>query len=125
MQSAAEAGKEELVPFGLSEAVLAQLGDLLSQFDAAVVRINVGRTAHKGATKQLDDLAAEIRSVVRTMDARNRFRFQDNRQLLESWISARTVLGWARATSEPVETPAPGSEPGGTPAAGGEVRPAA
>jgi hypothetical protein len=129
MQSAAEAGKEELVQFGLSEAVLAQLAELLSQYDAAVLRINAGRTAHKGATKQLDDLAVEIASVVRTMDARNRFRFQDNRQLLESWVSASTVLGLRRGTPEPVESPAPGPAPGseqvGTPVAGGEVRPAA
>ena len=128
MQSAAEAGKEELIPYGLSEAVLAQLGVLLSQYDAAALRINAGRTAHKGATKQLNDLASEIASVVRTMDARNRLRFQDNRQLLESWISASTVLG-RRGSSEPVEPPAagpvPGSEQGRPPEAGGEVRPAA
>ena len=54
---------------------------------------NAGRTAHKGATKQLDELANELASVVRTMDARNRLRFEDNRQLLESWVSASTVLG--------------------------------
>lgn len=127
MQSAAEAGKEELLKYGLSESVLAQVGELLNRFDAAVLRTNDGRTAHKGATKQLDELAAEIASVVRTMDARNRLRFQDNRQLLESWVSASTVLGSRRGTPEPVATPvpAPGSEPGGTPVAGGEVRPAA
>ena len=104
------------------------MGELLNRFDAAVLRTNDGRTAHKGATKQLDDLALEIASVVRTMDARNRLRFQGNRQLLESWISASTVLG-RRGTAEPVEAPAtapvPGSEQGRPPVAGGEVRPAA
>ena len=54
---------------------------------------DAGRTAHKGATQQLEKLAKELASVVRTMDARNRLRFKDNRQLLESWISASTVLG--------------------------------
>src|SRR2546426_30715 len=84
---------KELVKHGLSESVLGQFGEMLDRFDAAVLLANTGRTAHKGATKQLDELAAEIASVVRTMDARNRQRFQDNRQLLESWISASTVLG--------------------------------
>jgi hypothetical protein len=127
MQAAAEANKELLLKQGLSESVLAQFGELLDRFDTAVLLANNGRTAHKGATKQLDELAAEIASVVRTMDARNRLRFQGNRQLLESWISASTVLGSKRGVPVPAEAPAPtpGSEPGGTPAAGGEVRPAA
>ena len=125
MQAAAEASKEVLVQYALSEAVLAKLGEMLDQFDAAVRLSDTGRTAHKGATKQLDDLASELTSLVRTMDARNRLRFADNRQLLESWVSASTVLGVKRG--EAVEGPAPGtvpgSEPSGTP--GGEVRPAA
>ena len=65
--------------------------------------------------------------MVRTMDARNRQRFQSNRQLLESWLSASTVLGSKRGVPVPgaVETPVTGGEQGGTPVAGGEVRPAA
>jgi len=117
MQAAAEANKEVLMRFGLSEAVLAQLGELLGRFDAATDLGSAGRTAHKGATQQLEELAHDLASVVRTMDARNRLRFQDNRQLLESWISASTVLGVRRAEGE--------SAGGGTPSAGGEVRPAA
>jgi hypothetical protein len=140
MQAAAEADKPVLMKFGLSEAVLAQLGELLDRFDGATELSNAGRTAHKGATQQLEELAHELASVVRTMDARNRLRFQDNRQLLESWISASTVLGVRRAEGEPAggaDTPAAGSPTGsaqaseqggtqgGTPSAGGEVRPAA
>jgi hypothetical protein len=63
----------------------------LNKFEAAVALANDGRAKHKGATKQLEQLATELASVVRTMDARNRQRVQDNRQLLESWISASTV----------------------------------
>jgi hypothetical protein len=57
------------------------------------------------------------------VDARNRVRYKENRQLLEQWIAASTVLG-KRGPGEsgaPVE-PVDGS---GTPVAGGEVRPAA
>ena len=141
MQAAAEANKEVLMKFGMSEGVHVQFGDLLDRFDAASELCDTGRTTHKGATQQLDELATELLSVVRTMDARNRLRFQDNRQLLESWISASTVLGVgvrrAEGVPEVVETPvagspeggAPGSTEGspqgGTPVAGGEVRPAA
>lgn len=124
MQATAESKKEVLMKFGLSEAVLTQFGELLDQFDTATEQCDRGRTAHKGATQQLDELAQELASVVRTMDARNRSRFRDNRGLLESWVSASTILGVRRGEGEPVEPPAEGTE-GGTPGAGGEVRPAA
>ena len=124
MQATAESKKEVLMKFGLSEAVLGQFGELLDQFDAATEQCDRGRTAHKGATQQLEELAQELASVVRTMDARNRSRFRDNRGLLESWVSASTILGVRRGEGEPVEPPAEGTQ-GGTPGAGGEVRPAA
>jgi hypothetical protein len=65
---------------GLSEPVLAQFGELLDRFDAVLVGNNE-RTAHKGAARQLEALAAELAAVVGTMDARNRQRFQGNTQL--------------------------------------------
>lgn len=115
-----------LLKYGLSEAVLAQLGELLDRFDAALLLTNNGRTAHKGATQQVEALAAELAVVVRTMDARNRQRFAVNAQLLASWVSASTVLGGRRGVGvpAPVVTPVTGGEQGGTPV-GGEVRPAA
>jgi hypothetical protein len=115
MQLEAELHKEVLAKYGLSEAVLAQLGQLLDQFDAAMTLGSDGRTRHIGATKQLRALATELRQVVRAMDARNRQRFENDPQLLASWISARTVRSGKRVLSEPEETPGPG----------GEVRPAA
>ncbi len=120
MQATAEAKKEVLMKFGLSEAVLVQFGEMLDQFDVVTELCDRGRTAHKGATQQLDELAQELASVVRTMDARNRSRFRDNRGLLESWISASTILGVKRS-----DTGAAEGTQGGTPGAGGEVRPAA
>jgi hypothetical protein len=117
MQSEAEAHKGVLLKYGLSEPVLEQLGQSLDRFDAAVLLANNGRTAHKGATKQLDRMASEIRSVVRVMDARNRQRFQDNPQLLASWISASTVLGSKRGMSAPAETPEPAPDGAARPAA--------
>jgi hypothetical protein len=59
-----------------------------------------------------------ITQTVRVMDARNCLRFQEDGQLLGSWLSASKVLGSPRAPS------APAAPEGGTPG-GGEVRPAA
>lgn len=129
MQAKAEQHKAVLLKYGGSEPVLAQFGQLLDRFEAAVLLMNTGRTAHKGATQQLEALAAELGSVVRTMDARNRQRFAGNAQLLASWVSASTVLGGRRGISVPVPSPeqAPGVDgrTGATPGAGSEVRPAA
>ena len=42
-------------------------------------------------------LTKDAGAVVRAMDARNRLRYQDDRQALEQWISVRTVLGAPQA----------------------------
>jgi hypothetical protein len=120
MQGAADTNKKLLVRYGLSEAVLVHLGELLDRFAKARELCDQGRIAHKAATQRLDELAKELGSVIRTMDARNRVRYKDNPQLLEKWIAASTVLG-TRApgeSGEPVDSTR-------TPGAGGEVRPAA
>jgi hypothetical protein len=132
MQAAAEANKEVLARYGMSESVLAQFGQLLNQFDAAVKLGKEGRTAHKGAVLELRSVAVLIGRTVRVMDARNQQRFQDDPQALGAWLSAKRVLGTpsGAGASAPVEsgtssTPVTPAEPGsGTPASG-EVRPAA
>jgi hypothetical protein len=63
----------------LSGSVLAQFGQMLDQFDAAVKLGKEGRTAHKGAVLELRTVATLIGRTVRVMDARNRQRFQDDR----------------------------------------------
>ena len=115
MAAAAENHKEVLLKHGLSQSVLEEFVRMLDQFDEAVALGNDGRTAHVGATRELQVVSSEIVRTVRLMDGRNRQRFAADGQLLGSWISASRVLG----------TPRPGTESeGGTPA-GGEVRPAA
>ena len=120
MQAEAEANKEVLAKYGLSEAVLSVFGQLLDQFDAAVKLGSDGRAAHTGATRRLEALALEAGQIVRAMDARNRYRFKNDEQVLGAWISASTVFGKG-AGSAPEQTPGPGP----TPEAGGDVRPAA
>jgi hypothetical protein len=129
MYASALEHKEVLVKHGLSESVLVQFGKWLDEFDAAVTLGAQGRTVHTAATRELNALTKEAREVVRAMDARNRLRFQDDRQALELWVSARTVLGSPTGASKAEEpsgqAPDPGGTQGGTPDAGGDVRPAA
>ena len=135
----AETHQELLAKYGLSDGVLEVYREVLSQSEAAVRLGDEGRAAHKGATPHLKDLAREIRQIVRTLDGRNRIRFKNDAKLLGEWISASTVLGKpgpvpgtgpaASPAAGPTQGSAPGqsqgSAQGGTPAVGGDVRPAA
>jgi len=124
MFAEAQTHKEVLVKYGLSASVLEEFGKLLEEFDAAVSLGKEGRIRHTAATRELAGLTVEARKIVRAMDARNRQRFQNDREALEQWISARTVLGTPRGSSRDPETPAPSGE-GGQSNAGDEERPAA
>jgi hypothetical protein len=124
MQVEATTNKEVLAKFGLSEAVLEVLGQLLDQFDAAVKLGSDGRAAHTGATRRLRELALEAGRIVRAMDARNRHRFRNDQQVLGAWITASTVR--ARSIGQgPAATPEPAPAPGGESETGSDVRPAA
>jgi hypothetical protein len=135
----AETNQELLAKYGLSADVLDVYRELLGQSEVAVRLGDEGRAAHKGATPHLRELAKEVRQIVRTLDGRNRIRFKNDAKLLGEWISASTVLGkpgpvaGSEPATSPVAGPAQGPAPGqsqgsaqsGTPAVGGDVRPAA
>lgn len=122
MAAEAETHKDVLIKYGLAVPVLEMLVQMLDQFDAAVAMGNDGRTAHVGATRELKAVASQIVRTVKILDGRNRQRFQDDGQLLGSWISASTVLGTPRGTQD--EASPPSSPEQATPNAG-DVRPAA
>lgn len=123
MAEEARAHLEVLVRHGLAASVLDEFVQRLEEFDAAVALGNAGRALHRGATAELDLVAAGIVRVVRVMDGRNRHRFQGDPQLLEQWITASTVLGRRRA-SEGSSNEGPAPAPSPSPEAG-DVRPAA
>jgi len=118
LQAEAGASKEVLLKYGLSEAVLEVYGQLLDRYDSAIKAGIEGRAMHTGATRRLEALALEAGRLVRAMDARNRYRFKGDQQALGAWVSASAVF----AQPGPASSPA---EPGKTPDAGGDVRPAA
>jgi hypothetical protein len=94
--------------------MLERLDQRLDQFDAAVTLSTDGRTAHRGATRELQAVAIEIPRTVRAMDARNRQRFQNDGQLLAWWISANTVLVSPRGTAGGSGTARSAGTPRGT-----------
>ena len=120
MQTEAEANKEVLAKYGLSEAVLQVSGELLDQFDAAVKVGSNGRAAQSGPPAGPRRSRWRHGQIVRVMDARSRHRFKNDEQVLGAWISASTVRGRAVGSASE-ETPGPAP----TPEAGGDVRPAA
>ena len=120
MAAEAEARREVLVRHGLAASVLEEFARRLEEFDAAVALGNAGRTAHRGATAEVNVVAAGIVRAVRVMDGRNRQRFAGDPQLLAQWISATTVLGNPRPAAPEVVPEGQGSPP-----AAGDVRPAA
>jgi hypothetical protein len=130
MYTAALAHRDVLAPYGASESVLERFGQMLDQFEAAVTLGMNGRTEHKGATLEIDQVARRITQIVKIMDARNLQRFEDDPGALGEWVSARQVHKTPKhGVRAPVEDgaagttgipPAPGTE---GPASG--VRPAA
>jgi hypothetical protein len=122
MLETAQTHKEVLVKHGLSESVLVEFERMLDQFDAAMRLGAEGRVRHTAATRELVTLTKEAGRLVRAMDARIRIRYRNDLPALEQWVSARAVLGAPRPVEDGAESPVEG---GGTPGAGGEVRPAA
>lgn len=120
MVTAVETHKAVLAKHGLSAPVLEEFGRMLEQYDAAVTQGNDGRTAHLGATRELEAVAQQIVRTVRVLDRPNRQRFAQDAQLLGAWLGASRVLGGRRSGTEPGTGPEAKETP-----AGGEARPAA
>ncbi|MDZ4862981.1 MAG: hypothetical protein SGJ01_05990 [Gemmatimonadota bacterium] len=80
---------------------------------AGVVQGLAGRSAQVGARVELEVVVQEMMEVVKVLDGRNRFRFQNAAELLAAWESASNVV-----------TPNAGTADGPTPAPA-QVKPAA
>jgi hypothetical protein len=112
------ARKELLVKYGLSETALQEFTVALDEFDAMVKQSSDSRTAHVGASFELDEVADEVVQVVKVLSGLNRHFFARDGELLASWEAARNVVATPRSSEEK-----PGPEV--KPPASGDTRPAA
>jgi hypothetical protein len=112
--------KELLLKYGLSETGLTEYTAALDELDAMVKQSADARSAHVGASFELDDVGNEVVQVVTVMGGLNRHVFARDGELLAAWLSASNVV----ATPRPPEKEEAGPEVK-PPATGGDVRPAA
>jgi len=113
MMADAESNKDLLVEHGLAESSLEDLKKNLQAFDEAVDRFNAGRSAHVGASAELDVTGRDIVHIVSVMHALNRGRFANDAELLAGWESASTTFGprsGGEKPAAPEKTPPPGGE---------------
>ena len=88
-QTAAVAHRELLEKYGLSATFVDDLAKRC--WISTTWRVNeknAGRAAHIGARAELKAVATELVSVVRQLDAINRYRFRNQPELLAAWKSA-------------------------------------
>ncbi len=103
----AEAVKEVLLRYGLPETLLAELDAGLEEYDLLVTEANAGWRAHVGASADLEAVADEIMTIVRHLDALNRYRYRDNPEQLAAWLSARNIPRGNRREELPIPVPVP------------------
>jgi hypothetical protein len=118
MLAVAEANKDLLVRLGLSESLLPELAEAVSQFEEAMTSGRNGRSGHVAARTQLSAVTDELVEKVELLNGLNRYRFQKDPDLLAAWEAVR-IIG-PRVRPEPAGP----TEGGVTPPSGG-VAPAA
>jgi hypothetical protein len=103
-----QADKELLARHGLSQRLLDDLAQALTQYDASVEESSLGRRDHVAARAELNAVSREILNLVELLDGLNRYRFGAGSATLAAWESARNVVSGPRsAEPEPAEEPGP------------------
>jgi hypothetical protein len=118
MMAEATLHRELFLSFGLGESFFEDLAKALDAYDDAEDGGNAGRTSHVGARADLIGVAREIMGLIRQLDAINRYRFLNDRELSAAWKSAREVA-WPLVTTPEPDLDAPPELPGA------DARPAA
>lgn len=107
MVTEAEARKELLAKYGLSDTLLPGLTAGLDQFEAANERGASGRNDHVGATADLDEVMGANMEIIDVLDGINLHRFREDPEQLAAWASARSPVSPA-VTPKPVTPPTGG-----------------
>lgn len=113
------ANKDLFVRLGLSEAMFADLGKAVDEFESATLAGAKGRSGHVGARVDLDKVSAELLGIVELLSTFNLYRFRSDPQLTAEWQNVTSMIGPFRARPE-VAAPPPGSSP-----SSGSIAPAA
>jgi len=121
MQEDGIANKDLLARFGLSTAMLDELGITIDQFETAAADARAGRTGHIGARAELEVVSAGMVDRVEQLNTFNQHRFKNDPEKLAGWDAVRSVLGPFRSNSKAA---AAGGESGVTPPPG-EIAPTA
>jgi hypothetical protein len=113
MLAAALPLREALLPHGLGETTLDDLGRALAEFEALTESAHLGRRQHVDGRAALNAAAAECHEIVGLLDGIMRQRFKGQPGLLAAWKSARNVVG-------PFTPSAGGEEPPTAPPSGAQ-----
>jgi hypothetical protein len=105
-----KAEKEILLKHGLSEKLLDDLSAAMDEFDASIVQTSNGLQDHVLARAELDLLSDEVVSLVGVLDGINRYRFDDEPQLMEAWRSAKHVVTGPQSEKEENPVTPPGGK---------------
>ena len=104
--SEAQASKELLLANGLTDALLDGLTADLDSYEAALGRQRNAHAAQVGAGAELSAITNDIMGVVKNLDSLHKVRFQKDRELHASWMSARNVA-WRLAEPDAPASPTP------------------
>jgi hypothetical protein len=108
MLDEAASHRELFLSYGLAVTFFEDLSKAIDAYDDAEDGGNAGRSSHVGALADLEGVAREIMALVRQLDAINRYRFLNDRELSAAWKSARDVAWPLETKPEPEAEPEPG-----------------
>ncbi len=108
----AKAQQDVLTTFGMTTGFLDHLSSTVDQYEQAIGAKGSGQSAHVGANAEMHEVAVEIVSLVRLLDAVQRPRFRHDLEKRAAWKSARTVQRRApKPESDPAEPPTDSATP--------------
>jgi hypothetical protein len=105
----ATAAREQLIPCGLRDGMLAGLQASIDAYEAETTRQRNALAAQVGASADLKVVTSDIIKVLKNLDAIHKVRFVKDPEMKAAWKSARNVA-WRNAEPEvPVDPTTPGA----------------
>ena len=106
MAAAAAVHREALVSYGLPETFAENLNEAVDEYEASIASRDTHHGRRIGATKALEGLASEGRTVLAVMDANVRRWAKGDETLLHAWHAARRIRQRPGPVSGKSESPA-------------------